>query len=263
MTHLAKPFTAIATSALLLSACATSLEADGRIDQTRADINDARSQGARASELSSAETYLADAAAAFSAGDADGYDRSLSLADAYVDLGEARAALETAQADNTALTAENTEVTAEAETCKGFLDAARGDLADAEVTILAMSLGASSVDETDAGLKLVLQNVTFASGSATLTSDATERLTALVGYLSDNSSVPVKIDGHTDSAGGDSANQTLSEARAQAVGTYLTSNGIEAGRITTEGFGETMPVASNDTAEGRAENRRVEITLLR
>ena len=67
------------------------------------------------------------------------------------------------------------------------------------------------------------------------------------------------IEGHTDSVGSDAYNMKLSERRANAARDYLVSQGIDAGRITTQGFGESKPVASNDTEEGRAQNRRVEV----
>ena len=71
----------------------------------------------------------------------------------------------------------------------------------------------------------------------------------------------ITIIGHTDSAGSDAANQKLSEARAEAVRTYLVSQGIPADHVKSEGAGESQPVADNKTPEGRANNRRVEIIL--
>jgi len=70
------------------------------------------------------------------------------------------------------------------------------------------------------------------------------------------------VAGHTDSVGTDSYNQGLSERRANAVKDYLTAQGIKASRLTARGYGESRPVASNDTDEGRAENRRVELIVL-
>jgi len=77
--------------------------------------------------------------------------------------------------------------------------------------------------------------------------------------LRDNPSLHVVVEGHTDSVGSDSYNHKLSERRAKAVRDYLVREGIDASRITTRGYGKSRPVASNDTAEGRAENRRAEI----
>jgi OOP family OmpA-OmpF porin len=69
----------------------------------------------------------------------------------------------------------------------------------------------------------------------------------------------VSIEGHTDSIGTDAYNQKLSERRARTVRDHMVGQGIAADRITTRGFGESKPIASNETAEGRAQNRRVEI----
>jgi outer membrane protein OmpA-like peptidoglycan-associated protein len=72
----------------------------------------------------------------------------------------------------------------------------------------------------------------------------------------------IDVYGHTDSTGSEAYNQTLSENRAQTVANYLTSQGVTEARVRSKGFGETMPVASNDTPEGRAKNRRVEIKIV-
>jgi OOP family OmpA-OmpF porin len=80
-----------------------------------------------------------------------------------------------------------------------------------------------------------------------------------VRLMNDKSDLRVSVEGHTDSIGSDAYNQRLSERRAKAVRDYMISQGIDASRITTRGFGESKPVADNKTAAGRAENRRVEI----
>jgi outer membrane protein OmpA-like peptidoglycan-associated protein len=69
------------------------------------------------------------------------------------------------------------------------------------------------------------------------------------------------VEGHTDSVGGHASNQLLSEHRGTAVRDYLIQEGMAAGSVTTKGFGETQPVASNDTAQGRQQNRRVELVI--
>jgi outer membrane protein OmpA-like peptidoglycan-associated protein len=72
----------------------------------------------------------------------------------------------------------------------------------------------------------------------------------------------VEVGGHTDSVGSEAYNQGLSERRADAVRDYLMSKGVKASRLTARGYGESRPVASNDTEEGRAENRRVELVVI-
>jgi len=77
--------------------------------------------------------------------------------------------------------------------------------------------------------------------------------------MKDKPSMKVSVEGHTDSVGSEAYNRRLSERRARAVRDYMVENGISPSRIATRGFGKSRPVASNETAEGRAQNRRVEI----
>ena len=79
--------------------------------------------------------------------------------------------------------------------------------------------------------------------------------------LQNNPTLSVELGGHTDNTGTAEANKKLSEARAKAVYGYLVSNSIVASRLSFQGYGESRPVATNDTPEGRAENRRVEMTI--
>ncbi|MEX1249814.1 MAG: OmpA family protein, partial [Hyphomonas sp.] len=81
-------------------------------------------------------------------------------------------------------------------------------------------------------------------------------------FLAKQPDTRIQIAGHTDSRGADAYNRDLSARRAAAVATYLTSAGVDAGRIVSVGLGESVPVSSNDTAAGRAINRRVEVTIL-
>jgi len=104
-----------------------------------------------------------------------------------------------------------------------------------------------------------LTGPSFAFNKATLTAEGRQHVDHAVQVLRDESSLAVSVEGHTDSVGSDAYNMKLSQRRADAVRDYMVAHGIAADRITTEAFGETRPVASNDTAAGRAENRRVEI----
>lgn len=108
---------------------------------------------------------------------------------------------------------------------------------------------------------LDLRGVQFEVGTAILTADATGILDNVAFELARFPEVDVTIEGHTDSDGGDAANQALSQARAESVVAYLTSTGIEPDRLSAAGFGETEPIADNATDEGKAENRRVEISV--
>lgn len=110
--------------------------------------------------------------------------------------------------------------------------------------------------------RIVLRGVNFDFDKADIRPDAQVILDAAAEVLSENSGVRVQVGGHTDATGPDAYNQSLSERRAAAVRQYLTSNGISGGRLSTAGFGESNPVATNATSDGRAQNRRVELKIL-
>ncbi len=88
-------------------------------------------------------------------------------------------------------------------------------------------------------------------------------LQQVAGILTADKTLKLEVQGHTDNVGNDAYNQTLSEARAKSVMTWLTQHGVAADRLTFKGYGKTKPVADNGTDEGRAKNRRVEIADLR
>jgi OOP family OmpA-OmpF porin len=107
-----------------------------------------------------------------------------------------------------------------------------------------------------------LQGVHFDFDKATLKPEAKIILNEAAALLNQHERVVVEVAGHTDSIGTDAYNQGLSERRANSVRDYLVEKGVRASRLTAKGYGESMPVASNDTSEGRAENRRVELIVL-
>ena len=107
--------------------------------------------------------------------------------------------------------------------------------------------------------KIVLRGVNFDFDKATIRPDAVSILREAAKLLKDNPNVRVSVEGHTDSIGSEAYNEKLSLRRAEAVKAFLAQEGIAASRLTTRGFGESQPVASNDTADGRAQNRRVEL----
>jgi outer membrane protein OmpA-like peptidoglycan-associated protein len=110
--------------------------------------------------------------------------------------------------------------------------------------------------------KIVLRGVNFDFDKSTIRPDARPILDEAISTLKEYKDITLSVEGHTDSIGSDAYNQKLSERRAQAVANYLEKGGIAASRMTAKGFGESQPVTSNDTAAGRAENRRVELKIL-
>jgi OOP family OmpA-OmpF porin len=112
------------------------------------------------------------------------------------------------------------------------------------------------------GEAVVLKGVNFEVNSARLTANAKVILNQVADSLAANPAMKAEIGGHTDSTGADAFNQKLSEKRAKAVKDYFVKRGIDAARLTSKGYGETQPVDTNETPEGRELNRRVELRVL-
>lgn len=104
--------------------------------------------------------------------------------------------------------------------------------------------------------------ITFAYDSATVQPQFQRTLDQVADTLRQYNQTYIDVYGHTDSTGSDSYNQTLSQRRATSVADYLSSHGVQSARIGTRGYGESQPIASNDTDAGRAANRRVEVKIV-
>jgi outer membrane protein OmpA-like peptidoglycan-associated protein len=117
--------------------------------------------------------------------------------------------------------------------------------------------------DTAAPKSFVFDNLNFEFASSKLTSESVPTLNDLVEILKAYPSVQVKLEGYTDNVGDAAENRKLSLARAEATKEIIVTSGIDAGRITTAGFGDERPVASNETEEGRAQNRRLELVVQR
>ena len=115
--------------------------------------------------------------------------------------------------------------------------------------------------ESARGLIMMVPDVLFVTGSTRLTSVAREKLARVSGILAAQPDLHIMVEGHTDDVGGADRNQRLSEQRAQSVLTYLVQQKIPLTAVDVAGFGESRPVAPNDTAQGRQQNRRVEIVV--
>lgn len=113
-----------------------------------------------------------------------------------------------------------------------------------------------------AGSTIALRNIFFNTASAELLPASNAELKKLVELLKGNAALRIELGGHTDDVGADAANMTLSDQRARAVRDFVIANGVAADRVTAKGYGETSPVATNGTEEGRAQNRRTEVKVL-
>ncbi|MEZ4978091.1 MAG: DUF5723 family protein [Chitinophagales bacterium] len=116
--------------------------------------------------------------------------------------------------------------------------------------------------EVEEALDLAFKNLEFESGKAIIKKSSYASLETLAKIMVDHKDYLLLIEGHTDNVGNDDSNMKLSQSRADAVKTFLIEKGVNLARINTKAFGETKPIASNDTAEGRQLNRRVELTIV-
>jgi outer membrane protein OmpA-like peptidoglycan-associated protein len=112
------------------------------------------------------------------------------------------------------------------------------------------------------GSTIALRNIFFDTGKATLRAESNTELERLVKLMKDAPKLKVEISGHTDNTGSNAINEQLSQDRAQAVVDYLVKKGIASDRLTAMGYGSSVPVASNNSAEGRQQNRRTEFKIL-
>ena len=115
----------------------------------------------------------------------------------------------------------------------------------------------------EVGITVRLKNIYFDFDKTTLKQESYTELNKVVDFLKQNSKVSIEIAGHTDSKGSDEYNLNLSQGRSQSVVDYLISQGIDSPRLQAHGYGETKPIDTNDTDDGRANNRRVEFTILK
>jgi len=151
---------------------------------------------------------------------------------------------------------------------KAASDRAAGDKAQAETEkaqlraqLLVQFNTVLQTRDTARGLIVNMSDVLFDTGKYTLRAGAREKLARVAGILAGHPGLQMLVEGYTDSVGSETSNQQLSEHRATSVRDYLTGAGIPAASVTAKGLGETLPVATNDTASGRQQNRRVELVV--
>lgn len=190
------------------------------------------------------------------------------MADHQVEIARTQAATKLAEDQRARLSEERSDARLEARTReadKARADAlrARSDAIEARSSEAEMQrrLDELEAKETQRGLVVTLGDVLFDSGKAQLRGNAGGDLNKLVGFLTQYSDRHVLIEGHTDNVGSAAYNQGLSQRRAESVRQYLTQGGIASRRMSISGMGLERPVASNNTAAGRQQNRRVEIVI--
>ncbi|HLW82478.1 MAG TPA: OmpA family protein [Candidatus Acidoferrales bacterium] len=212
----------------------------------------ARQQAELDKEKAQLQAQAAAQAAAASAAKAQEEAQAQALAEAKA-LAEQQAA---AQAQAAAAQAQSTAAQAQAA-------AARSEREKEELraTLLEQFNRILPTTDTSRGLKVNMADVLFATAKFDLQPAAREALAKLSGIVEAHPGLKLQIEGYTDSVGSDAYNQKLSEDRAGTVRAYLAAQGVDPGAITSIGYGKANPVASNDTAAGRRQNRRVEIII--
>lgn len=268
--NLRKTLVAATVASVLLAACAAApLKPDGaaeardKLTQLQSDPN----LGSRA------PLAIKEADAAVSIAEQPQADKDLGayrvyLADRKVATARALAETRFAEDQRAALSAKRESARLEARTNEA--DAAKDQAATArmaaassqqEAAEMQRQIDALQAKVTDRGIVLTLGDVLFESGRADLKAGAAGNLSKLVAFLTQYPERVVTIEGYTDSIGGDDYNQALSQRRADSVRSYLVRAGIESGRLTAAGMGKNDPVAGNDSAIGRQQNRRVAVII--
>jgi len=184
--------------------------------------------------------------------------------------GEEKAKAEAAAATQSAAQASDAAAAADAaqkaalaqeQEAKAQAAAATQSAAQLRATLLAQFNKLLPTKDSPRGLIVNLGGVNFPSGKADLSVSAKERLSRFAGLVAAHPDLKFQVEGHTDNVGDTTLNQKLSQTRAEAVRDYLVQQGLPAESISAEGLGDADPVASNNTSEGRAQNRRVEIIV--
>ncbi|HEY6943615.1 MAG TPA: OmpA family protein [Candidatus Acidoferrum sp.] len=246
-------------------------EAKARADavaeaQRRLEAEQARKQAEAAQAEALRMKQEAEKAAAEAARQKQEADQARAAALAQQQAAEAeaqKAASERAAAQSAAEQASRDRAAAQADAEKARQAAAQAEAEKAQLRaqLLAQLNSILQTRDSARGLIVNMSDVLFDTGSYTLKPGAREKLAKISGILLAHPGLTMQIEGHTDSVGGDEFNQQLSERRADSVRDFLAQNGVQGSSITARGFGKTQPVASNDTAEGRQRNRRVELVV--
>ena len=259
----AKTLIAATVASVLLAACAAApvkpdgaAEARNKLTQLQSDPNLA-SRAPQA--IKEADTYVRAAEQPQSDAELGAY--RVYMADRKVEIAKAQAETSLAEDQRAALSAQREGARLDARTREA--DAAHLAAASSEqqAAELQRQLDALQAKPTDRGLVLTLGDVLFETGRANLKAGATSNLNRLVAFLNEHPDRSVAIEGYTDSVGSEDYNQGLSERRADSVKSYLAGQGISPTRLSASGKGESDPVAANDSAAGRQQNRRVEVII--
>jgi len=183
--------------------------------------------------------------------------RAAALADQQAALEQKRAA----QAEAEKASADAARAKEDADKARAAAAKAESEKAELRAQLLAQLNAVLQTQDSARGLIVNMADVLFDTGRYTLKPATREKLAKISGIVLAHPGLTLQIEGHTDSVGSDDFNQRLSEQRAGSVLDFLAEQGVPASAMTSHGFGKTQPVASNDTADGRQKNRRVELVV--
>lgn len=262
----------VLVAAAVLSGCGTAPK-NASLDEAHAIYSSARNNpeitALAAVELKNADDTLNRADKALSTGESTDEVNNLAyIAKQQVAIAEQTAKRKSAEQEVTEAGSARDKLllearTSEAEQAKQQLELAREKMRQDQDLIARqkMQLEELHAKETERGMVITFGDVLFRTGQSTLESGGMRNVQKLADFLKQYPQYKTLIEGYTDSVGSDAMNQSLSEQRANAVKTALMDMGVGAERIKTRGYGEAYPVASNNTADGRQLNRRVEVIL--
>ncbi|MDQ3698753.1 MAG: OmpA family protein [Gemmatimonadota bacterium] len=166
------------------------------------------------------------------------------------------------QQEISSLREQNVQVSQQADSLRRAAEEANARLNQAMMQLRSLVVEITNLQETSRGLVISLSDILFDVDRATLKAGAEANVRRIAAVLQQYPEHQIVVEGHTDATGSAEYNQTLSERRAAAVREALVAGGVDAGRITSRGFGKGQPVATNDTPAGRQQNRRVEVVVL-
>jgi len=249
--------------AAVLGACSAAPPHNESLEAARTmipEVEKSARAGVAAADIANARHSL-DAANRLAAAKAKAPDIEFEAQNAVLSAQIANEKILTAQANDeiAAGNAQRQTVLLEARDRQAQQSVRAADASQQRVDSLEAQLADLKVKKTERGLVLTLGDVLFDTNQSTLKAGAYGTLDRLATALRENSGRKVTIEGHTDNVGSDATNQGLSERRAQSVQMALTQRGVARDQITAIGKGENFPVASNDDANGRQSNRRVEL----
>jgi outer membrane protein OmpA-like peptidoglycan-associated protein len=256
----------VGATAIVLAACASAPQRSEQLDQARAQIQtlsqDPLAQQAAGRDLEAARKSLQQAEIALQQKQPLAtVDHLAYLARRHAEAGEARVSEAHSRQEVARAQEDRNKILMDARSREAQNAQAQSQSAQAQLASAQQQLADLQAKKTDRGMVVTLGDVLFDTGQATLKPGANLALNRLAIFLSANPQTKIIVEGHTDSRGSDEYNEVLSERRARAVATELMSRGISTDQLQTLGRGKGYPVASNDTPEGRQQNRRVEIVF--